>query len=164
MPATIKNRHRLKNRDVRDLFADLQSRFAGKIFDEQTCFETGLLGDFQVFLVGNDIDLFMFENKVFFTLRGITKYQPSEGRVVVDMGAVGFIVKGADIMAPGIVDADINIKEGDFVWVCDEKHHKPLAVGIALMNGETMKASKTGKAIRNVHYVGDVLWNLLASG
>ena len=92
------------------------------------------------------------------------KYQPAEGRVVVDMGAVGFIVKGADIMAPGIVDADIQIKEGDFVWVCDEKHHKPLAVGKALMNGETMKVNQTGKAIKNIHYVGDMLWNLSTPG
>lgn len=164
MPRVIKNRHQLKNRDVRDLFAVLRLRYTGTIFDEKKCFETGLLGDFQVFLVDNDIDFFMVNNTMFFTLRGIAKYQPAEGRVVVDMGAVVFVVKGADIMAPGIVDADSTIKEGDFVWVCDEKHHKPLAVGIALMTGEAMKKSKTGKAIRNIHYVGDELWMLSASG
>ena len=76
------------------------------------------------------------------------------------MGAVGFVTKGADIMAPGIIDADVNIQENDHVWICDEKHRKPLAVGIALMTGEEMKSKNTGKAIKNIHYVGDKLWNL----
>ena len=42
------------------------------------------------------------------------------------MGAVGFITKGADVMAPGITDADPMIQKDDLVWICDEKHRKPI--------------------------------------
>ena len=63
-------------------------------------------------------------------------------------------------MAPGIVDADPSILKDDYVWICDENNKKPLAIGIALMSGEQMKQSKEGKAIKNLHYVGDELWNL----
>jgi len=110
--------------------------------------------------VDEEIDFMMIEDKVVFTLRGLYKYNPKEHFVVVDMGAVGFVAKGADIMAPGIIDADINIQKNDYVWICDEKNRKPLAVGMALMTGEEMKSKNTGKAIKNIHYVGDELWNL----
>jgi PUA domain protein len=76
------------------------------------------------------------------------------------MGAVVFITKGADVMAPGITDADPMIKKDDLVWICDEKHRKPLAIGIAIMTGEEMKTKKTGKAVKTLHFVGDRLWML----
>jgi PUA domain protein len=100
----------------------------------------------------------MHNNKVFFTLQGLMKYQPKAKYVVIDMGAVGYITKGADVMAPGISDADLLIQKDDFVWICDEKHRKPLATGIALMTGEEMKTKKPGKAVKTLQYVGDRFW------
>jgi len=111
----------------------------------------------------DDSPCFFYQgNNIFFTLKGLEKYKPKEHFVVVDMGAVKFVTNGADVMAPGIVDADENICEGDQVWICDEKNHKPLAVGIALMLGEEMKNEKKGKAIQIIHYVGDKLWPYVA--
>jgi PUA domain protein len=75
------------------------------------------------------------------------------------MGAVKFVTNGADVMAPGIVDAYSGIVEGDQVWVCDERNRKPLAVGIAVMSGEQMVEGDEGVAVKLVHYVGDVVWN-----
>ena len=97
---------------------------------------------------------------MFFTLQGLNVYKPREKRVVVDMGAVGFVTKGADVMAPGIVDSDENISEGDHVWICDERHLKPIAVGVALMNGIDMKSNNKGKSVQVIHYVGDMIWHL----
>jgi len=81
-------------------------------------------------------------------------------RVVVDAGAVPFILKGADVMAAGITDADENIKEGDFVFVVEEDYGRPLAIGIALMDGKTMKEKPKGKAVKNIHHAKDRIWNL----
>jgi len=100
-----------------------------------------------------------YEYKIIFTLNGINIFKPKEKFVVVDMGAIKFITSGADVMAPGIVDADRNIVENDQVWICDEKHHKPLAVGIAIMNGEQMITEEKGKAVKTIHHVGDQIWN-----
>jgi predicted ribosome-associated RNA-binding protein Tma20 len=33
---------------------------------------------------------------------------------------------------------------------------------MALITGEEMKGKKIGKAIKNIHFVGDRLWNLSA--
>jgi len=158
----IKNRHRLKNKDIRKILEELNSIFSKSFFDFSSSVETGVIEGFDVVLVDDSVDFMRYENALFLTLHGINKYRPSERFVVVDMGAVGFVVNGADIMAPGIVDADTTICEGDFVWICDEKNRKPLAVGLALMGGEQMITSKSDKAIRNIHYVGDVLWKAIS--
>ncbi len=160
MAMKIKNRHRLKEREVKELALDLKTRFRSNFFDEKAAVDIGTLEEFTVLLINDSIDFMIYNNKVVFTLQGVAKYQPKTNFVVVDMGAVGFVTKGADVMAPGITDADESIQKEDLVWICDEKHHMSLAVGVALMSGEEMKTKKQGKAVKTVHYVGDRLWTL----
>jgi PUA-domain protein len=160
MAMKIKNRHRLKEREVKELISDLQRRFVGTFFDAKAVVDVGTVEEFTVLLVNDSIDFMKYQDKIMFTLQGVTKYQLKNKFVVVDMGAIGFITKGADVMAPGIIDADVGIQRDDQVWICDEKHHMPLAVGIALLTGEEMKTKKPGKAIKTLHYVGDRLWVL----
>jgi len=81
-------------------------------------------------------------------------------RVVIDMGAVPHVAKGADVMGPGVVSADVEIKAGNAVAVVDERHGKPLAIGLALVPGTEMRAPK-GKVVKNIHYVGDEVWQFL---
>ncbi len=82
-------------------------------------------------------------------------------QVVVDMGAVPHVVGGADIMAPGIRKVDGEVAERQFLVVVDEKHGKYLAVGRALMGSGVMAATKKGKVVENVHYVGDLIWEAI---
>ena len=160
MSAKIKNRHRLKSKELKEITRTLKNKFSSDFFDSSSSVEIGDLEGFKVILVDNEIDFMIHEDNIVFTVRGLSKYTPKEYFVVVDMGAVGFVTKGADVMVPGIVDADERIQKSDYVWICDETHRKPLAVGMAFMTGEEMKSKKTGKAIKNIHYVGDKLWNL----
>jgi len=81
-------------------------------------------------------------------------------RVVIDMGAVPHVAKGADVMGPGVVSADAEIKAGDAVAVVDERHGKPLAIGLALVPGTEIRAPK-GKVVKTIHYVGDGVWQFL---
>lgn len=79
-------------------------------------------------------------------------------RVTVDMGAVRFVVNGADIMRPGITAIEEGIAEGELVAVVDERHGKPLAVGKALLDTERMRDASAGKAVKTLHWVGDKRW------
>ena len=79
-------------------------------------------------------------------------------RVTVDMGAVKFVVNGADIMRPGITQVDDRVKENGIVVVVDENHGKPLAVGISKMSAEDMRSEKSGKVIKSIHHINDDLW------
>lgn len=81
-------------------------------------------------------------------------------KITVDMGAVKFVINGADIMRPGIIEIEAGVSREDFVAVIDKNNKKPLAVGIALYSSEEMKKMASGKVIRNIHYVGDELWKM----
>jgi PUA domain protein len=82
-------------------------------------------------------------------------------RIVVDMGAVPHVVGGADIMAPGIRKVSGEFAERQFLVVVDEKHGKYLAVGRALVGSGPMAATKKGKVVENLHYVGDLIWEVI---
>jgi predicted RNA-binding protein (TIGR00451 family) len=46
------------------------------------------------------------------------------------------------------------------VQIVDERHGKPLAIGIALFDAPEMRASTAGKMVKKFHHVGDEIWNM----
>lgn len=80
-------------------------------------------------------------------------------KVVIDMGAVPHVCNGANVMAPGIIRFEGEFRKGDFVFVVDEKHGKPIAVGEILYDMDAVKRVKHGIVVRNIHFVGDKIWN-----
>ncbi|KQC15257.1 MAG: RNA-binding protein [Methanothrix sp.] len=114
--------------------------------------------DFDLILLKGRPVFMMVEDRPFFTVRGALEFAPKKKMVIVDSGAVSFIVNGADVMAPGIVEADPGIAPGDPVVIVEERHRKPLAIGVALLPGPEMRGS--GKAVKSVHHVGDDLWDM----
>ena len=115
---------------------------------------------YDIILVDGEPLVMNIENTYFPTLKGALNLDITEKYAVVDMGAVKFVAKGADIMSPGITEADSNVKEGDLVIIVEETHKKPLATGRALISGPEMVENQSGKAIKTIHYIGDKIWNL----
>ncbi len=113
-----------------------------------------------VFLLDSKPFLLKAGNDVFPALTS-EKLLSSIPKVVVDMGAVPYVCKGADVMAPGIRRFEGEFSEGNIVLVVDEKHGKSIAVGEALHDSKEAKTMKQGAVIRNIHFVGDSLWNLM---
>ena len=115
-------------------------------------------GDHKVLIINKMIAFFYYNETLLPTLKYLQE-NICLPCVTVDMGAIKFVVNGADIMRPGITKIEEFNKE-DFVVIVDENNKKPLSVGIALQNSEEMKNSSSGKSIKNIHYVGDDLWNM----
>jgi PUA domain protein len=80
-------------------------------------------------------------------------------KIVIDMGAIPYVCKGADVMAPGIVRIEGKFSKGDLVLVVDEKHGKPLAIGESLCDAESARNAKKGPVVKNLHFVSDKVWN-----
>lgn len=80
-------------------------------------------------------------------------------KITVDMGAIKFVINGADIMRPGITNIEDNIQKNEPIVIVDQTHQKPLAIGISQLPSEELKTTTTGKVIKNIHHVGDELWN-----
>lgn len=158
----IKSRHHLRSNSAKKIVDELNAVFGSEVeqFLNGKQLEMAETDDrYELMLVDGEPLLMMVDGRPFPTIKGALKLKPKKRLVVVDMGAVEFISKGADVMCPGIVDADLDIKKGDLVIITDEVHGKAMAVGRAIMSGEQMIGNR-GKAIKSLHWVGDKIWNL----
>ncbi|RLE59352.1 MAG: RNA-binding protein [Thermoprotei archaeon] len=81
--------------------------------------------------------------------------------VITDVGAVKYILNGADVMVPGITQIRGELKKGDICLIREEKSFKVYAIGEALMNKDQILESKKGRAIKNIHYYNDKLWKII---
>lgn len=77
---------------------------------------------------------------------------------LVDMGAIPYVCNGADVMAPGIMEIEGEFGKDGLLVIRDVKHRKALGIGAAQYSSEEMRELKKGKAILNLHYVGDKIW------
>ena len=75
--------------------------------------------------------------------------------VTVDMGAVKFVCKGANIMRPGITKYS-DFESGEIVCIVEESQNKFLAVGKAEMSSKELEGIKNGEVIKNMHYISDI--------
>jgi len=154
----IRKRKRMRGKEIKVLSSQLEEILGVPVFSEDDTVDIAESTEFDVLFVGSDILGMIINGKPFLTIRGAIKYKPIKRFVTVDMGAVPFITNGADCMGPGIVEADKNIAVGDLVWIRDEKNKVPIAIGISERSGEELSKKGSGKAIKNIHNVGDKLW------
>lgn len=154
----VRKRKRMREKEVKTLKQDMEAIFGMELFTENDAVDLAESTDFDLIFVNNDILGLIYDGKPFLTVRGVLKYRPERRYVTIDMGAIPYVTNGADVMGPGIVDSDPEIKEGDFVWIKDVKNNMPLAIGLALRSAENIKSKEKGKAITTIHNVGDKLW------
>jgi PUA-domain protein len=156
----VKSRVQLRKNVNNKMLKDLVSTFGDEMSElEDKTLEKITLEEYSIILVDSKPLLFEIEGHLFPTVRGALEMGLQKRVVTVDKGAIRFVSNGADIMAPGVVAADPEIKEGDLVIIVEETHRKPLAIGKALMEGSKMVEATSGKAIKSIIHVGDKLWN-----
>lgn len=160
----IKKRHDLKSSKVKRLKTQVKKELGEE-------FLPLLKGErFEICTTDADIDLILVDGnpvllkkKVLFpTLKAFLDIdcRTLSHQVTVDMGAVPYVTNGAHVMAPGVVDVDESVEKGDFVVITEEQHGKPLAIGETMYSGKEIMKMEEGRVIKNIHYVGDKMWNL----
>ncbi len=156
----IKSRHHLKGSDARKVIAKIEPFLDDPSRLRRTSLEMAISdeGVDLIFVEGRPL-IMIVEEQPFFTVLGAIELMPKKRLIVVDAGAVRFVVNGADIMKPGIVSADPDIAVGDLVVIVEERHKKPLAIGRSLVAGTDIKGE--GKAVKSLHHVGDAIWGWL---
>jgi len=159
---SIRKRHAIKKSQV----AEIKKMLSASIGAEAALFESNLIeraetdAAVSLYLIDKKPLLISRDTWAFPTLRGAVLRPFSARRIVVDSGAVAFMVNGADVMRPGIVSVSRDVVAGGPALVVDERHGKPLAVVIALYDANDILAMEKGKAAKNIHHVGDEIWNL----
>jgi len=154
-------RYALKTKEARQIIADasettkldLEALFGAKVIVEVVEGDEATL-----YLIGGKPLLYKADNKTLPTLH-FTEFVAKAPRIIVDMGAVPYVCKGATVMAPGIVRIDGEFGKGDLVVVADMKHGKALGLGETLMNAETARQTKKGPIVKTLHFVSDKIWD-----
>lgn len=155
----VKSRHHLRSDEIDALCSAIESGLGVEI--EGDSFEFVELEDdaFDLVLIDGDPLACYIHDEPFLTVAGANAFPPESGLVTVDAGAVSFVSNGADVMRPGIVEADGSIEPGDLLAIEEETHGKVLAIGRALVAGSAMLGD-SGKVVESIHHVGDELYNV----
>ena len=77
--------------------------------------------------------------------------------VTVDMGAVKFMCKGANLMRPGI-RSFTEFEKDKLVCIVEESQHKFLAIGKSVVSSEEAEKMDKGEVLKNLHYISDKFW------
>jgi PUA domain protein len=77
--------------------------------------------------------------------------------VTVDMGAVKFMCKGANLMRPGI-RTFTEFEKDKLVCIVEESQHKFLAVGKSVVSSQEVENMDKGEVLKNLHYISDKFW------
>jgi PUA-domain protein len=154
-------RYSLKSKDAKLILNEVAERLkvnVDALFGSKAKVEVAEVKFGQIYLIGGKPLFFKVGARVLPTLL-FQDFAALAPKVVVDMGAVPYVCKGADVMAPGIVRVEGEFGKGELVLVVDEKHGKSLALGESLYASETVRSTKQGAVVKNFHFVNDKIWN-----
>ena len=156
-------RYSLKTKEAKQIIDEAQQKlklnldelFGAKAGVEVVESDVGL-----IYLVSGKPILYKTGNRVLPTLL-FAEFTVKAPKIIVDMGAVPYVCKGATVMAPGIVCVESEFAAGDLVLVADMKHGKALAVGESMLDSAAAREAKKGPVVKTLHYVGDKIWDYI---
>ena len=114
-----------------------------------------ILSDAQI-ITGEGLKILKIENDYLPFLSETTILEKFPN-VEVDMGAVKFMCKGANLMRPGIKKFT-EFEKDKLVCIVEETHHKFLAVGKSVVSSSELENMEKGEVIQNLHYISDKFW------
>jgi PUA domain protein len=79
--------------------------------------------------------------------------------VMVDMGAVKFLCKGANVMRPGIKNYN-EFKKGEIICIIEESQRKFIAIGKSLVSSSDLEKMERGEVVKNLHFISDKFWEI----
>lgn len=156
-------RHFLKTKESKDLLKEASERFKvdlEQIFKDKVSLEVIETESGGIYFA-EEKPIFVRNRDIIHPTLSFKAFSDVAPRVVVDMGAVPYVCKGANIMAPGIRRYEGVFRKGDLVLITDEKHGKSIALGEIAYDLEEAKSIKQGIVVKNVHFVGDKVWNFI---
>jgi PUA-domain protein len=160
---TKQRRYPLKAKEAKQILEQASKKLRldlGQLFGDIATIEVVESDVGEIYLVDGKPVLYKSEDAVLPTLL-FNEYVAKAPKIVVDMGAVPYVCKGATVMAPGIVRVEGEFAKGDIVVVVDMKHNKALALGESLLDSDTARTTKKGPVVKTLHYVSDKIWDYI---
>ena len=127
----VKKRRPINKKEARSIKEGILSTHNLEMPISAGKFKIGKTDNFDVLISKGNIIALIDNNLVHLAVRGLLMNSVERGWVQVDMGAVPYVCNGANTMSAGINDVSPEVVKGQHVWIREENHHKPLAIGIA---------------------------------
>lgn len=153
----------MREKEAKKLLSELSERVRGfkqQLASLDTPVEVAGGDDEEIFFVEGE-PAFARSSGILFPTLASGRFLSSMPGVIVNMGAVPYVCNGADVMAPGIVSFRGAFDKDDLVVVSDERHNRPVSITLALCSSEDAEKLEHGKVLKNIHYVGDNVWNTI---
>jgi PUA-domain protein len=160
---TKQRRYPMKAKEAKQIIEDASKKLKlniDQLFGAKATVEVIESDVGEIYLIEGKPLLFKAGDKVLPTLL-FGEFTARAPKIVVDMGAIPYVCKGATVMAPGIVRVEGEFGVGDLVLVADMKHGKALAIGEAIMDSAMASATKKGPVIKTLHWVSDKIWDYI---
>ncbi|UCE29419.1 MAG: DUF1947 domain-containing protein [Candidatus Bathyarchaeota archaeon] len=163
MASKSSQRHFLKEKEARRVILEFSKSLdvdAERLFRSRPQVELVEMQSTEIFIIDGKPAFVRLSGRLFpsLFLSEVFHFLP---KVIVNMGAVPYVCNGADVMRPGVVHIDGDFEKNAVLLIVDERFSKSLAIGVALFDSQDMRKLAHGKAVKNFHYVGGRLWNVL---
>ncbi len=73
----------------------------------------------------------------------------------IDNGAIPFLLRGADMMRPGIEKIQGEFEKGEIILIKNLNYPKVIGISQSLLSSEEMKSQEKGKSLKVLHYLKD---------
>ena len=109
----------------------------------------------------NDNICYLFEEngQIIPSLYSLRKFPDLLPKITVDAGAVKFMINGADLFRPGMVEWE-EFKNNDYVTIIN-LHKAAMCIGRTILSSKDL--SDKGKVTKTIHYLNDEIWNFKGS-
>jgi PUA domain protein len=151
----------LRKKDIQKVSSSLASKYpedfcnfiaSNKLFKSELFIKERII---TLYHTSDNTPLLMEEhNKILPTLYSIRKYPDLLPKITVDAGAVKFMINGADLFRPGIVEYQ-KFEKDDFVTIINLQN-AAMNIGKALLS--SLELPDKGKVTQTIHYLNDEIW------
>ncbi|MHA2357504.1 MAG: DUF1947 domain-containing protein [Candidatus Heimdallarchaeaceae archaeon] len=159
----IKSRKFLSKKEKKALQSNLQEIYGNDaliLFQLTDNIEEAKTDEGNFIVKNNRIWFFSYEKLTIPSIFCLRESEFKLPKITVDIGAIRFITNGADVMAPGIVYFEDEIKKNTVIAIHEEKADTIIAVGLALISSQEFDEVEKGKVIKTLHYLNDQIWKL----
>lgn len=117
-------------------------------------------------LVVNNVTMFFSNRDGFWfpTLRLLQQYPQMMPRLRADVGAIKFVLSGANIMCPGLTSPGATIHdevdENTPVAIYAEGREQAMAIGITKLSTQQIREVNKGVGVELMHHLNDGLWKM----
>ncbi|ORM40518.1 Malignant T-cell-amplified sequence 1 -like protein [Babesia sp. Xinjiang] len=113
-------------------------------------------------LVGGEIAFFQKRDGPWVpSLRLVHKYPHMMPKMQIDKGALKFILRGSNVMCPGLTSEGgymDDVDRGEVVQIVVDGREHACAVGVTTMSTAEIREKNKDMCIENLHYLNDGIW------